>query len=133
MKRCLCTAHLLLLHVLLLPNPQSSHPTQKGHLAAEDTRTRVLIRCRNRVVDVDLDTGVIRLISTWEGDLVRRISAAAASDSQLSTRNVELGTTRGAGAVQSNMLSAEQIVSGPDTPGDGDRESALACGLEYLR
>jgi len=108
--------------------PNLATQPRKSRLAAEDIRARILVRCRNGIVDVDLDTRVIGLISTREGDLVRRVSAAAASDSQLSTGEVELGTTWAAGAVQGNMLSAEQIVSGPDTPGDGDRERALACG-----
>lgn len=62
------------------------------NLAAEDRRAGVLVRCRDRVVDVDEDTRVRGLVRARESNLVRGVGAAAACDADLGARNVELGT-----------------------------------------
>ena len=60
--------------------------------AAEDSRTGILVRRRNRVVDVDEDARIGRLVGAGEGNLVRGLSASAACDAKLGARDVELGT-----------------------------------------
>ena len=60
--------------------------------AAEDSRTGILVRRRDRVVDVDEDARIGRLVGAGEGNFVRGLSASAACDAKLGARDVELGT-----------------------------------------
>jgi hypothetical protein len=106
----------------------SSPPTSPFHeLAAEDSRAGILVRSRNRVVDVDENARVRGLVSAGEGDLVGGLGAAAAGDGDLGARDVELGAARALGDVQADVLGAEEVVAGLDAPRDGDLEGALAC------
>jgi hypothetical protein len=74
-------------------------------------------------VDVDLDSWVAGAVGTWEGDQGARVSTTAASDVDLTARDVELGTTGTRGAVQTDLLTTDEVLAagsrGRNGEGDG--------------
>jgi hypothetical protein len=96
-------------------------------LAGKDGGAGVDVGRRDGPVDVDLDAGVRSAVGTRECDLVGRLGAAAAGDAELGARDVELSAAGGAGAVETEMLGAEEVVAGLDAAGDGDGERSLSC------
>lgn len=98
------------------------------YLASEDGRSRRRVRCRHGVVNIDHQARVRRLIRTRERDEVRRRLAPAARHRELGARDVRLGAAGGAGAVESDVLDAQQVVARGDARRDlgGHATGALA-------
>jgi hypothetical protein len=82
------------------PIPHIRYLSIPIHLAALDRRTRRRVAGRHGVVDVDENAGVGGRVGAGEGDLVLGAPrAAAASDGELRTADVELRTAGAARAV----------------------------------
>lgn len=69
------------------------------------------VRSRERVVNVDLDRRIRRLVGAREADQRTRVAIATILNSQLRARQVELGAANGARAVQGNVLNAHEVVA----------------------
>jgi hypothetical protein len=76
-------------------------------------------------VDVDIDACIAGGVGTREAHSGGR-RAATTSDGELVAGHVELSTTRGGSAVQSNCLSTEEVVARGDVGGDLDINTATA-------
>ncbi len=111
---------------LPLPRALPPPPPASDASACKDSRTGVLVRRRNRPVDVDENPRVRRRVGSRKGDLVGRIGAAPAGDADLRTRDVELGAPGGRGTVQGDVLGSEEIGSRLDAARDRDGERGLA-------
>lgn len=81
----------------------------------------------HRVVDVDEQTGVGGLVRAGQGDQGARAAVAAAGDGDLAARDVELGATLAASAVQRDVLDAEEVVAVGQGLRDGDVDLAQTC------
>jgi len=77
------------------------------HLSTPHSRSRRRVAGRNRVVDVDHDTRVSRLVRAGECDLGSGISVATVLNLDLGTAEVELRTTGRAGRVECNVLTPQ--------------------------
>ncbi len=66
-------------------SPWTSHPSPPpfAHSAAEDSRTGILVRRRDGVVNVDEDARIGRLVGAGEGNFVCGLSASTACDAKL--------------------------------------------------
>lgn len=95
-------------------------------LARENRRARSRVGSRNGVVNVDHQTGIRGLISAREGDESRGRLATTPRDGELGAGHVGLGASGGAGAVERDVLDAEQVVAGGDARGDLSRDLARA-------
>jgi len=73
-----------------------------------------------------LDARVRCLVRAGEGDLISRFSVTTAGNSELGTRDVELSATRGGSRMETEVLSAKEVVSRFDALGDVGRERRLA-------
>lgn len=100
------------------------HPYLALHLTSPDSRAGRSVR-PNTAVDVDPDTRIVRAISARERYKRARVTVSTTCDTDLGTRDVELGAVGVAGLVQGDVLDAEEIVAGRDVPGDGDADGAL--------
>ena len=76
-----------------------------SNLASEDLGSWVGIRSWDWPVDVDEDTWVGGLISTWEGNQGSSCLASASSDIDLTASKVDLCTARATSAVKSDMFN----------------------------
>ena len=118
-------AYVPALYTLSLFKP---HPSSESRsLAGLDGRPRRRVARRHGIVNVDQDTRVRRLERAGERDLVLRAECAgAASDGELGTRDVELGTAGASGRVKTDVLSTQQVVAVLQTFRDshGDRLGA---------
>lgn len=83
----------------------------------------------NRPVQLEEDARVGGLVGAGEGDksAVGVDSAGAAGDVDLGACDVDLDTTNAGGAVQSDVLHAEEVLAVLDAAGNGDRYGLLAC------
>lgn len=82
----------------------------------------------NRPVQLEEDARVGGLVGAGEGDksAVGVDSAGAAGDVDLGACDVDLDTTNAGGAVQSDVLHAEEVLAVLDAAGNGDRYGLLA-------
>lgn len=78
------------------------------------------------VVQVDQDAWVGGGVSAREGHLLGIGSPRASSNRDLRAREVELGATNAAGAVQGDVLRPEQIIAVLDAGGDGNVDGLQA-------
>lgn len=97
------------------------------HLASESRRAGVSVACRDRVVDVDLNTRVGSLVRARERDEVRWRLAAAASNLKLCTGQVELGSTYALSSVDGDVLVAHQVFARCNALRDLDVVGGSAC------
>ena len=79
--------------------------------AREGCRSRVDVACRNRVVDVDQNSRVARLVGTRECHEVGGSLASATRDLNLCTGEVELCASRALSDVQSNVLISHEVLA----------------------
>jgi len=94
-------------------------------LASLRSGPRGRVARRHRVVDVDHDARVSRLVRARERhEFLRAVRAAAAGDRDLGAGDVELGTTSAACRVKTDVLGTQQVVAVLQTAGDGDRDGA---------
>lgn len=110
-------------------SPASYPPSYSIRLTRPYLGSGRSVRSRDRVVDVDQNTGVSRLVSAGEADERAGRAAAAASNLDLSAGDVELSTAGGASRVQRNVLDTEEIFTRGQALGDGDGDLALACAI----
>ena len=98
-------------------------------LARKQRRTRILICCRNRIVDVYHDPWVGCLVGARQRgfEAVCRILAPVAAHVNLGTRDVELGATGSGCAMETYVLSAQEIESGRQTLRYRDGKAVLVC------
>lgn len=101
------------------------------HLACEGRRAGVGVACRDRVVDVDLDTRVGSLVRARERDEVRGRLAATASNLKLSARQVELGSAYALSSVDGDVLVTHQVFSRCNALRDLDVVGGSACAERY--
>jgi hypothetical protein len=109
----------------LTPTPTLS----SNCLASKRGRSRVLVACRDGVVDIDLNARVSGLVCSREGDKVRRRRATTACDINLSARKVELSATDAPRIVERDVFVPHQVLSGGDTRGNLD---VVVCGTYLL-
>lgn len=76
----------------------------------------------SRVVDVDEDTGLAAIVGTGEVDSGRGRASARSANGKLGAANVELSTALLAGAVETNVLSAHEVVALGQGVGQGEGE-----------
>lgn len=98
----------------------------KAHLASERSRAGVGVRCRLGVVDVDEDTRVGSLVRARERHEVAGRAAAAASDGELSARQVKLSATGALRHVKGNLLVAHEVVARWQARGHGHIDGRFA-------
>jgi hypothetical protein len=63
-----------------------------AYLTSEDLRAGIGVLRWDRIVNVNHDAWVGGLVSSGKCHFVRRLRAPTATDHQLATRNIELGT-----------------------------------------
>lgn len=95
-----------------------------------NSRTRVSVASRDRVVDVDQDTRISVLVRARQRDSRARSSRSATSDSDLGTRDVELRAALGRSSMDGNVLDAEKVVPGRQRLGDSEGERSAILGWE---
>ena len=104
-----------------------SQPRSAKRLSARQWRsTRRRVAGGYGVVNVDDQARVGWLVGAGNGHQVGGKRAGTAADGELGARNVQLGTTNGAGAVKANVLDTQQVVATRDALGDLDVEDLLA-------
>lgn len=86
-------------------------PSSITPLTLPDSRTRGLVVCGDGVVDVNKDTGIASLVRAGEADERRRAAAATVVDLDLRAGDVELGAAGAAGAVEGDVLRAQQVLA----------------------
>lgn len=112
---------------LLTPsNSSSQQPLSTDALAGEGSATGVGVAGGDGPVDVDEQTRVGGLVGAGEGEQAGAGGAGAAGDADLGAREVELGAVLGAGAVQADLLEADEVLAVGDAPGDRDGDARLA-------
>jgi hypothetical protein len=111
------------IHMLLLP---------EAELARQRRRPGGLVVGGHGVVDVDDEAGVVGLVHAGDRDQAGRERALAAGNVQLRARNVQLRPADGVGAVQADVLDAEEVVAVGDACGDLDIDDGLACDFASI-
>jgi hypothetical protein len=112
-------------------NPKTQHHEPKSHHINQSTlpnsRTRVLVARRDRVVYINQKPRIRSLVATRQRDSRARSPRAAARDGDLSARNIELGAVGRRGGVDGDVLRAQQVVAGGERFGDrkGERVAVL--------
>jgi hypothetical protein len=104
------------------------HPSFITPLTLPDSRARGLVVCGDGVVDVNKDTGIASLVRAREADERRRAAAATVVDLDLGAGDVELGAAGAAGAVEGDVLRAEQVLARGQGLGEGHGDLGLARG-----
>lgn len=105
----------------LQSNPHVHHRrSQTFFLASKCIRSRVLVRRRNRVVDVDQDTWVASRVRTRESNEVLGRRAASTSDLELSAGKIELSSAFALCDVETDVLVAHEVFAGRDATGNSD-------------
>jgi len=98
------------------------------HLALDNSRAGVDVAGRSGPVELEEDAGVGGLVGAGEADELAGVeSSRAAGDVDLSAGEVQLGAADAAGAVQGDVLDADQVLAVLDAAGDLDRDFRLAC------
>lgn len=92
-----------------IPNDPTSPPHSISTLP--NSGTRILIACRNRIVDIDQNARIRSLISARQRDRRTRRPEAPASNSDLRAGDVELCPASGARGVDGNVLGAQEVVA----------------------
>lgn len=125
-------------HLTLTPpnstSPNSTSPihpppsTLLSYLASSNRRPGVNITSRNRPIKLEQDTGVGRLVGTGERDqLAAGVERAGASGHvDLRARNVQLRAADAAGAVQGNVLDAQEVLAWGEAGGEADGDFGFA-------
>jgi hypothetical protein len=103
-----------------------------SNLPSPRPRPRRRITGRNRIIDIQLDSRIIRLIRSGKANQGPRIPIAPAVDLELPTGNVELGATDPGSAVQSDVLDAEEIFARRERLGECDGYLGFACTICIL-
>lgn len=67
-------------------------------------------------------------VGAGEGQQAGAVGAGAAGDADLGAGEIELGTVDGAGAVQGDVLEADEVLAVGDAGWDGDVDGAGAWG-----
>lgn len=82
-------------------------------IASGNSGTRVGVAGRSRVVEVEQEAGVGGLVRAGEGNQLAAgvDGAGAARHVELRARNVQLRAADGTGAVQTNVLHAEEVLA----------------------
>lgn len=73
--------------------------------------TRGSVASGHRPVDADLDTRLVSVVGTRELDSGGGGASTAASDLELSTSDVELSASKVAGAMETDVLSAHEVLT----------------------
>ena len=94
-----------------LPNP---------HLTRPRSWSRRRVTRGHRVVNVDHDSRIRRLVRTGERYKPGRRTIATTGNLNLGARNVELSSARGPGRVQRDVLNAEEVLARGKGLGNGD-------------
>ena len=90
------------------------------YLTLPDSRSGRLVRIRRgERVQVDLDAGVVGLVSARQADERAGSAVAASGDFHLGARQIELGFVRLGGHVQGDVLDAQQVFAARGARGDG--------------
>jgi hypothetical protein len=105
----------------------STFASLHNHLTRPGAGTRRRIAGGDRIIDVDLNSGVTGLIRTREANQGTRVPVAATSDLELTAGDVELGAAGGRRAVQGNVLDAEEVFARGEGPGEGDCDLGFTC------
>jgi hypothetical protein len=85
--------------------------SRAGRSTTPNSRARRLVVDGNGVVDAQLEAVLVASVDTGDLDGRRRLSSRAAGNLNLSARDVELGTTEGGGAVETDVLDTEEVLA----------------------
>src|SRR4051812_5787553 len=92
------------------PIPLQIRPSST--LALNNRRARDNIARGNRPVQLELQPGIRRLISTGEGDQAARVERpGTAADSDLRARDVDLSAAEAGGRVQADVLDTQEVLA----------------------
>lgn len=108
-------------------SPLAQRASSRESLTRPDSWAWDGVGGRNGPVELEEDTWVLGVVSTWDSDLGAWVAAATAGDVDLSAGEVELGTSDLSGAVQADVLDAEKVLAAGGVFGDGGAERELAC------
>jgi hypothetical protein len=104
--------------------------SRAGRSTTPDSRARGLVVDRNGVVDAQLEAVLVASVDTGDFDGRGRLSSRATRNLNLSARDVELGTTKGRGAVETDMLNTEEVLASGGILGEVEGDLAEVVGLE---
>lgn len=85
-------------------------PSEVAHLAGQRATTRVGVRGRDGPVDVDEQARVVGGVGTGEGHEAGAGRARTAGDLDLGAGDVQLGSVGAAGAVETDLLEADEVL-----------------------
>lgn len=109
------------------PPPITASLSHKGPSARPHRRPRCRVARRDRIVDVDQDARICGRVGAGEADEGARLAGAgAAGDGELGAGEVELGAADCAGAVQGDVLDAEEVVAVRERFRDRDADGCVA-------
>lgn len=103
-------------------------PKPRRPLAGDDGGARVDVAGRDRPVELEEDAGVGGLVGAGEGDegAAGVDGPASSGDVDLRACEIDLDTTYARGAVEGDVLHAEEVLTILDAAGDRDRDGLLA-------
>jgi hypothetical protein len=101
-----------------------------GRSTTPDGRARGHVVDGNGVVDAQLEAVLVASVDTGDLDGRRRLGSRATGNLNLSARDVELGTTEGRSAVETNVLDTEEVLASGGVLGKVESDLAEVVGLE---
>jgi hypothetical protein len=118
---------------LNLLNPNLSTSLPNTNLSRPNSRARGSVAGRNRVIDVDQDTRVRRLVRSRERHHWSRSAITTVLNLDLRTRDIKLRTARAASRMQRNVLDPQKILAARQRLGQRERHLRLsAAGKRHL-